>query len=406
MIGKMRKSTILVYICLVLGHSFVNAQEDETADLYESPFQFTFMFPPLSTNGIKNAKTVNQVSLNLFIGNSGAVDGVELGSFINTDNRYMKGFQAAGFGNMVAGPVTGVQLSGFINVNAGSTGSFQGAGFINVVSGAMDGAQLAGFGNVTGGEAEGAQLAGFFNVAKACNGGCQLAGFTSVNGQGNVNAQFSGFCNVAMDVNGVQAAGFANIAGNVSGVQLTGFINVCDSIDGVPIGFINVVRKNGYRRFEFSLSETHYAKFSYLMGVRKLYNIYTLGKLSGPGSRWSVGAGIGTELDMREKMYINIEAAAYQEIWLADSRSAWPLDMDRLNMLNQARVLFNYEPSGQVRLFAGPTLNVAVSETSPDIGYLPYYEIGPNWAFFNHTSGNAGRTNVRIWAGITGGIRL
>ena len=370
----MKKNSILLGICLILSQSLTCAQEDEQVELFYSPFQFTFMFPPLSTNGMKNSKTVNKVSLNLFVGNSGAVDGVELGSFINTDNYYMEGFQ--------------------------------GAGFINVVAGTMKGAQLAGFGNVTGGLTEGAQLSGFFNVAGEYNGGAQVAGFTSVNGGGHVHTQVSGFCNVARNVTGAQIGGFINVAENVRGVQVAGFINICDSIDGVPIGFINVVRTNGYRDFVFSLSETQYANISYIMGVRKLYNIYSLGKISGPGSRWMFGIGVGSQINVNEKMHLNIEAIAHQELWIADSRSGFPLHIDRLNMLNQARFLFSFTPSAEVNLFIGPTLNVSVSETSPDIGHLPYYQIGPNWDFYDQIRNNHSSTNVRIWIGIMGGIRL
>ena len=142
------------------------------------------------------------------------------------------------------------------------------------------------------------------------------------------------------------------------------------------------------------------------MGVRKLYNIYTFGKPMGPGSRWLFGFGLGSELNVNEKMHMNIEALINQELWIADSQVGSLLHIDRLNLLNQLRILFGFSPSDQVNLFVGPTLNIAVSETSPDIGYLPYHEIGPNWAFYNHTKGNAGRTNIKIWIGITGGVRL
>ena len=266
------------------------------------------------------------ISLNLFIGNSGAVDGFELGSFINTDNYYMNGFQGAGFLNVVGGPVTGVQL--------------------------------AGFGNVSGGITHGAQLSGFFNVAK-----------------------------------------------EIDAVQVAGFINICDSIDGVPIGVINIVRNNGYRHFVFSMSETQYFNMSYRMGVRKLYSIFSFGKLTGTGGRWIYGYGLGTEFDLNEKLQMNIEAVSHQELWIGDSRARWPLQTDRLNMLNQGRVLFNFKPNEKINLFVGPTLNVAVSETSPYIGDIPYYEIGPNWAFFDRTGGY-NDINVKVWIGITAGITL
>ena len=189
-------------------------------------------------------------------------------------------------------------------------------------------------------------------------------------------------------------------------VQIAGFINVCDSIDGVPIGFINVVKKNGYRHFDFSISETQYFNFSYKMGVRHFYNIYSIGKPPGPGNRWLFGFGFGGETNIREDMTLNLEAIINQEIWIGDSRTSGVFHIDRLNLLNQFKVLFGYQANDHITLYFGPTLNVAVAETNPDIGYFAWHEIGPNWAFFQRTKSNTGMTNVKAWFGITGGIRL
>ena len=430
----------LYLIITVLSISFINAgaQEREIPELHEKNFQITFFTPPFSTNWVQNSKTVNKVSLNLFIGNAGGVNGAELGYFINSVNYYVKGFQGAGFGNVVGGSVDGAQLAGFFNINGGSTRSFQGAGFFNISGKYVQGAQLAGFfnvggadvtgfqgagffnvsggntkgaqgagfGNVSSGITQGAQLAGFFNVAGEYIRGAQLAGFVSVAGKGTVNAQLSGLGNFAKEINGAQLAGFVNIAGNVKGTQLAGFLNVCDSIDGVPIGFINVVSKNGYRHFDFTFSETQFFNFSYRMGVRHFHNIYSIGKPSGPGNRWLMGFGMGGQADIRENMSLNIEALVNQEFWIGDPRTGRLFHIDRLNLLNQVRILFAYKAQEKVEMFFGPTLNIAVAETNPDIGYFPWYEIGPNWAFYERTHGNTGMTNVKIWIGISGGVRL
>ena len=67
----MKKILTPILIFLLLGQT-LQAQEDSTA--YErSPFQFTILFPPLSTNGAKNSQIVNDVSLNLLVGVSGGV---------------------------------------------------------------------------------------------------------------------------------------------------------------------------------------------------------------------------------------------------------------------------------------------------------------------------------------------
>ncbi|MCK5461838.1 MAG: hypothetical protein KAI95_02440, partial [Bacteroidales bacterium] len=318
----MNRKITLITLAILFASSTLFAQDTQkqgqelkpTPALREKPFQLTFFFPPLSTNWIQNSKTINNVSINLFAGNAGGVDGAEIGYFINTVNYHVKGFQGAGFGNVVGRSVDGVQLAGFFNVNGTDARVLQGSGFINVCGGSFQGAQLtgflnvtgrdtkgfqgAGFGNVSGERTLGAQAAGFFNVAGEFDRGAQLAGFVNVAGTGSPDAQLAGFFNYAEQVRGAQLAGFINVGGNVKGVQMAGFLNVADSLDGIPIGLINVVVKNGYRKFEFSFSETQYANFSYRMGVRKFYNIYSFSKPTGPGTRWLFGFGLGGELDL------------------------------------------------------------------------------------------------------------
>ena len=395
----MNKKITLIALAISLLPSILPAQEGSkmalelkpTPELQRKSFQFTFMFPPLSTNWVHNSKTINKVSLNLFAGNAGGVDGVELGGFINTINYHVKGFQVAGFGNVVGRSVDGAQLAGFLNVNGTDARVLQGSGFLNVCGGSFQGAQLTGFLNVTGRDTKGIQGAGFGNVSGGLVHGAQAAGFFNVAGK---------------YARGAQLAGFINVGRNVKGVQVSGFLNVADSLDGIPIGLINVVVKNGYRKFEFSFSETQYANFSYRMGVRKLYNVYSFSKPAGPGTRWLFGFGLGGELDLNEKMNMNLEAVVNQELWIAESAANSLLHIDRLNLLNQFRVLFAFNPSDKVSLFVGPTFNVAVAETNPDIGYLPWHEIGPNWAFYKRTYDNVSKTNVKMWIGIMGGVRL
>ena len=103
----------LLSLCVLLSSTF--AQDEEEPDYFTSPFQFTFLFPPLSTNGFHNSRTVNKISLNLLLGRSGGVDGVELGGFINSDKYFVKGMQVAGFGNISGGSAIGAQVSGFFN---------------------------------------------------------------------------------------------------------------------------------------------------------------------------------------------------------------------------------------------------------------------------------------------------
>ncbi|MEA3461729.1 MAG: hypothetical protein U9R49_07610 [Bacteroidota bacterium] len=396
------KKTITLLLISCLTMQVLQAQDDSTA--YERrPFQFTFLFPPLSTNGAKNARIVNDVSLNLFLGVSGGVEVFELAGFINIDQYYANGCQLAGFGNTVGGSVSGAQIAGFYNVNGTNLSGFQGAGFVNVAGTEVKGAQVAGFVNVSGDSLEGFQGAGFINVAGATKKGVQIAGFGNVAGEGNTHFQGAGFFNVAEEVNGAQLAGFINVAGKVKGFQGAGFLNICDSIDGVPLAFISVVKKNGYRKFGFTISEVQYANLSFKMGVRDLYTIYSFGKPSGPGSRWMFGGGLGTEIGLSETMMLNIEGTVHQELWIGNNGTPYFLSIDRLNLYNTVKFLFGWNLDDKVNLHIGPTFNVSVADSNPELGVLSWNEIPP-YSFYKHTSTNYEQTNVQMWVGLQGSI--
>lgn len=398
---KMKKIIPTIVIFLLVIQS-LQAQSDTTA--YERrPFQFTFLFPPLSTNGARNAHIVNDVSLNLLVGVSGGVEVFEAATLLNIDQYYMNGVQLAGFGNTVGGFSSGAQIAGFFNVNGTDASGFQGAGFVNVAGSKVKGAQAAGFINVAGDSLEGFQGAGFINVAGGVSRGAQVAGFGNVAAGGESNFQGAGFFNVAENVNGAQVAGFCNIAGNVNGLQLAGFLNICDSIDGVPLAFISVVKQNGFRKFGFTVSETQYANLTYKMGVSQLYTIYSFGKPFGPGSRWMFGGGLGTQLDLTEKMMLNIEGTVNQELWIGNMATPYFLHIDRLNLYNSVKFLFGWNMDNKVAIHIGPTFNVSVAQTNPDIGVMAWNEIAP-YSFYNHTSNNYDQTNVQMWVGLQGSI--
>lgn len=429
----MKKISIALMIVILAGQ-LARAQEDTLA--YEHrPFQFTFLFPPLSTNGVNNGEIINDVSLNLLIGVSGGVEKFELGGLINIDQYYVHGVQLAGFGNTVGGHTSGAQLSGFYNVTGSHLSGFQGSGFVNVAGGTVTGAQAtgfvnvagrdvtgfqgAGFVNVTGGRMRGAQAAGFINVAgetmtgfqgagflniaEGVEKGVQAAGFGNVSGGENNHFQGAGFFNVADEVKGAQLAGFMNVAGRVEGVQVAGFLNICDSIDGVPLALISVVKKNGYRRFGFSVSEVQYANLFFKMGVKHLYNIYSFGKPFGPGSRWMFGGGLGTELDLSGKMVLNIEGTVHQELWIGNPVNAYFFYIDRLNLYNTVKFLFGWNIEDRVALHIGPTFNVSVANSNPGFGELAWHEIAP-YSIYSRTSNNFNQTNVQMWFGLQGSV--
>jgi hypothetical protein len=196
-----------------------------------------------------------------------------------------------------------------------------------------------------------------------------------------------------------------NVAGNVNGFQGAGFLNICDSIDGVPLAFISVVKKNGYRRIGFTASEVQYAGLSFKMGVKRLYTIYSFGKPRGPFSRWMFGGGLGTEVDLSENMLLNIEGTVHQELWIGNTAATYFLQIDRLNLYNSVKFLFGWNMDNRVSLHIGPSFNVSVADTNPAAGELSWHEIPP-YSFYQHTRNNYDQTNVQMWVGLQGSVHF
>ena len=122
------------------------------------------ILPSIGTNLQKSEEVTNNVSMNLLWGVNGGVDGLEIGTFVNSVKNDVKGVQAAGLGNTVGRNVTGTQVGGIFNFTGGTTRGLQAAGIINV-AGEAEAAQAAGLINVVRGDMTGFQASGLFNTA-------------------------------------------------------------------------------------------------------------------------------------------------------------------------------------------------------------------------------------------------
>jgi len=371
----MSKWLTLLSLLMVLQSIPLHGQEGADGEGYiHRDFQFTFMLPPLGTNGIDFARVVNCFSINTFAGFSAGNQCMELGGFVNMNKAYMRGSQIAGFANVV--------------------------GLVPAPGYNSQGIQVAGFANYINGSFAGAQIAGFANISRQADSTMQLAGFANVLVRGEKNSQAAGFLNVGEDISGLQAAGFANIAKNVTGIQVAGFINIADSIQGIPLGFINVVRKNGYSGFEISGSDFNYFQFIYKMGTPWLYNIYSAGKPMGDLNRWTIGLGIGTTIPFDELYTLKLEVVAHQELFIGEDRAPKWLYTDRLNMVNQVRAIFSRKIIQEVSVFLAPTFNVGIA--SDKGGPNPLWEdLMPYWKI---TPVHGARKRIRLWFGFSGGI--
>jgi hypothetical protein len=408
----------LLFVCSLL-HILINiyAQEDDK-DYNNRPFQVTFI-TPLGTNGTGSPRIINKLSFNILAGYNGGVDGFELGGFLNLSDDYVKGVQIAGFGNIVGGDIEAAQIAGFMNIDGGEVNGVQTSGFMNIVGGEVSGLQTSGFINIAGGNAEavqiggfanlsdaleGVQVSGFGNIAEETNGvqvagfgnlaeeseGVQVAGFMNISDDIN-GVQVAGFLNAASDIEGIQTAGFLNIARNVKGVQIAGFINICDTINGIALAPISIVKKGGYRRFEFWADETFFLNTSFKIGVKHFYTVYTLGfKPVNADFNTGIGFGVGTNIALTSDNSIDLEAHTY-----IVNRYFW--EKWYYNSLNQLRVSFNYQLSEHFSIFAGPTFNILVADINT---YAD--EIAPPWAFRIADR----KDSIRGWFGFNIGMRF
>jgi hypothetical protein len=443
-------SKIISSIILILLPLALIAVEDP-GQPETRPFQLSLV-PSIGTEGLYSQEHIYKVSLNIIAGLTGGVEGIELGGFLNMNRFTMTGIQAAGFGNTVAGRAEGIQFAGFFNANNSSTRGFQGAGFVNlvnddanalqgsgfanIVNGNVRGIQGTGFANIVNGDIRGVQAAGFANAASGDGRLVQAAGFANISGGsiqglqaagfgniaeqakgvqaaafGNVarqaeGVQAAGFMNIAGVMEGIQASGFLNVAGNIEGVQAAGFINVAskvqglqagfiniaDTIVGLPIGFLSIVR-DGYRKLELSAGDAMNLNLGFKIGVRHFYNMFATGfQFTSEDPVFSYGYGIGTELNLPERRYLNIELLTHQMM-----QGRW-WDYTDLNLLGQLRVTYAMDMSDRWQFFAGPVANIHISRANDNetVDIAPY-------EMFRFTGRN---TENVVWIGINTGFRF
>ncbi len=381
----MTKSILIIAVIILGAIINMNAQEkDSTLNL---PAQISFIYP-LGSNGIESYNYTNNVSLNILAGFNGGVDGVEVAGLVNILKYDMNGWQIAGIGNTVFGSSKGAQFAGIYNVNFKSadglqiagivnyatkstiTGQFAGivnsvidsvngvqaAGIVNFALGVENGAQIAGIVNSSLGNTQGGQIAGIANLSNGTTNGGQIAGIANVSSDSLQGAQIAGITNVCgAQTKGAQISGIANVTKSLNGFQL-GLINYADSLEkGLPIGFLSIVRKNGYQAIEVSANETMYTNVSLKTGVKQFYNIFTAGmKTYNSDLIWGFGYGLGTLLPLSDKMNMNFDLTANSMHY----NSAWT---NHLNILNKLSMSVEYKINKHIAVFVGASLNMHIS---------------------------------------------
>ncbi|HCX24553.1 MAG: hypothetical protein CMB80_14090 [Flammeovirgaceae bacterium] len=384
------------------------------------------LFYPFSTNGFYAKDYINNISLHLFAGYSGGLEGFEYAGLASIIKGHGRGLQLSGVANLVSGEFTGAQISGITNVTwydfeglqlAGITNisydrnlGAQVSGVANIARGRVSGFQAAGIVNSTYGESRFGQVAGVYNYAWSLNGlqasmvanstgnikGLQVSGFLNLANKVE-GVQVAGFINDARDVNGAQLAPFLNIAKKVHGVQI-GLINISDEMHGTPIGLFCLAKRNGYFDLEVFYSDDFQANANIKIGAPHFHNIFAFSYETDYKNRWAYGYGFGSQWG-RGDFRLNTDLVSYYVV--EDQFPNGGFRDFELNLLSRFRFLPSFH-LGDFGIFAGPTFNMMISEHTDlesgmigsDITPTPLHEytrFGTNWKF---------------WIGYNVGIRI
>lgn len=211
---------------------------------------------------------------------------------------------------------------GFVNIINGSHQGFQ-LGFVQITRQDFSGSAV-GFVQVSGERVVGNQL-GFVNVAAKKLEGLQL-----------------GFVNISARIQGNQW-GFVNVGKSLKGNQF-GFVNIADTLEsGLPIGFISVVKKGGYKAFSANASLYSPLQLSFKIGIPRFYSLLSLAMAPGAQNVYS-GFGFGSSFSLTEKFTLHPEIQL-----LSPVTRSHPL-------LFSATFLANYKLYKAFSLTAGPVL--------------------------------------------------
>jgi len=319
----------------------------------------------------------------------GKVSGVQGAGILNIVGDHVSGVQGAGIFNIVGDHVSGVQGAGIFNIVGDHVSGVQGASIFNIAGNHLTGMQGAGILNITGESFSGIQGAGILNITGESFSGIQGAGILNMTGENFSGIQGAGILNVVGEnFSGLQCAAVLNAAVKVeAGVQI-GLFNISEVNNGVPIGPVSYVKSIGFG-YDLWGDEARFMYFGLRSGTERFYNVLSVGVRPGDILRWSVGWAFGGHLKISPKTALEIGGMASHinedELWTGGT-----------NLLNKVQVTGVFETSGGMKLFAGPSLNIWVSKDNDGSGIAP-------WSVYDTKSGG---TWIRIWPGITGGIRF
>lgn len=403
-------------------------------------FQISLV-PGVSSNLSKFGVLKNKVSLNVLIGYSRGVEGVELAGLMNIDKEDVEYLQLAGLTNLVGGNVKGFQAGGIANNVWGDVNAWQLGGIWNAVRGDFEGGQVGGVLNINAGKFKGAQIGGVGNFNLKKFDGLQIAGTLNVAGDSVSGSQIGGVVNLCArtvdglqiagvtngtlkKMNGVQIAGVLNTTlsdmngGQISGVaniskssnfQISGLLNatmhnkgvqiapfnVCDTSSGISIGFLSFVRK-GYNNITFNANEIFSLNLSAHLGTEKFYNIFTVGYQPEEELIWGYGYGFGHKFRFNDWAAFDIELIGknlnFGEMYNEDWFPYYSLNL-----------YFDFKIKKLFSIYLGPSVSLYSWNKSKNQEALDYLYTTPSYQFYyNKSSQNI----TKAWVGFYFGIGL
>ncbi len=304
-------------------------------------FQFSVL-PFLGSNRFFDGTVKNNVSINLIAGLNQNISGFEIGGAFNFVRSNMNGLQMAGVGNHTQ-VASGLQMGGVYNKTDTLRGMQVGSAFNHSVK--ANGFQLSGCLNNSQ-ELNGAQVSGVLSKSKEASG-IQISGVLN-QAKKLDGIQIGGVWNEAEEVKGVQISGLVNRTKTLRGIQFSP-INICDTVEsGFTFGLLNFV-KTGISDFELESTDMFHTQVNYKSGTRKFYNIISACyRMEGGNSRFGYGLGIGSQRNISQKLFSNLEVIAMANLGIDDVEKEKGSSVDiRLSggvYLNQKKQQISFGP--------------------------------------------------------------
>ena len=135
---------------------------------------------------------------------------------------------------------------------------------------------------------------------------------------------------------------------------------------------------------------------AFKIGVDKFYNIFALGaQFLGSEYCWAYGYGIGTHLLKEDGFKAQLELMSYH---INEGKA----HTNVYNDLQQAKLTFTKKISDHFSVFAGPTINLMITDNEDNHGR----DFKSNFAPYKMVSHSGKNTTLEGWIGFTTGIRI